>query len=301
MIISELIKKNNISNVCNTEDEIEVETLGLAGSNLDCNYCTFLDNEKYLDDLSEKAKVILTTAELSTKIKDLNKIPCIVDNPRLAFFKLHNALSSDCTYARNEYETVIGEGCHIAKSAIISEKNVNIGKNVIIEDLVVIKENVIIGDNCIIRSGTIVGGEGFEHKRDGEKILSVKHLGGVVIKNNVELQQNNCVDKAIYPWDDTIIEEGCKTDNFVHIAHADKLGKRVFIAACTCLAGRITTGDDVWIGPGVTIINGITIGSKAKISIGSVVTKSVMEGQQVTGNFAIEHSKFIENLKKSRM
>ena len=41
------------------------------------------------------------------------------------------------------------------------------------------------------------------------------------------------------------------------------------------------------------------IGNKAKISIGSVVTKPVMENERVTGNFAIEHSKFLENIKKS--
>ena len=114
------------------------------------------------------------------------------------------------------------------------------------------------------------------------------------------MQQGNFVDKAIYPWDNTIIGDYSKTDNNVHIAHADKIGKRVFIAACTCIAGRVETGDDVWIGPGVTVINGISIGDKAKISIGSVVTKSVKNGEQVTGNFAIPHAKFIENLKKNR-
>ena len=132
-----------------------------------------------------------------------------------------------------------------------------IGNNVVIEEFVSIKENTIIGDNCVIRAGSIIGGEGFEHKRNGEDVLSVKHLGGVIIEDNVEFQQGNFVDKAIYPWDDTIIGENSKTDNNVHIAHADKIGKRVFIAASTCIAGRVEIGNDVWIGPGVTVTNGI--------------------------------------------
>ena len=116
----------------------------------------------------------------------------------------------------------------------------------------------------------------------------------------MEFQQGNFVDKAIYPWDDTIIGENSKTDNNVHIAHADKIGKRVFIAASTCIAGRVEIGNDVWIGPGVTVTNGISIGDKAHISIGSVVTKSVKGGEKVTGNFAIEHAKFINYLRKIR-
>lgn len=59
-------------------------------------------------------------------------------------------------------------------------------------------------------------------------------------------------------------------------------------------------GDNVWIGPGVTITNGIEVGNKASISIGSVVTKSVNDGSTVTGNFAIDHSKFIEHMKTIR-
>ena len=41
----------------------------------------------------------------------------------------------------------------------------------------------------------------------------------------------------------------------------------------------------------------MAIGKNCKISIGSVVTRDVEDGAQVSGNFAIEHSKFIDNLK----
>lgn len=33
------------------------------------------------------------------------------------------------------------------------------------------------------------------------------------------------------------------------------------------------------------------------LNMGSVVTKSIKNGESVSGNFAIEHSKFIENIK----
>ena len=47
--------------------------------------------------------------------------------------------------------------------------------------------------------------------------MGVKHLGGVKIGKNVEIQHNTCVDKAVYPWDDTIIGNNSKIDNLVHI------------------------------------------------------------------------------------
>ena len=33
--------------------------------------------------------------------------------------------------------------------------------------------------------------------------------------------------------------------------------------------------------------------------MGAVVTKNVLEGQQVSGNFAIPHEKFMQNIKMS--
>ena len=62
----------------------------------------------------------------------------------------------------------------------------------------------------------------------------------------------------------------------------------------------MTIGDDVWIGPNATIINELKIGKSANISVGSFVTKDVTVGQRVSGNFAIEHSRFLSLLKSLR-
>lgn len=300
MLLSKLLKTYDVCAEYEIVNEKEFDTLALAGGKVDLKFCTFLESEKYLEQLSSNAVMIFTKKALCSKLLEKGKGVCIVDNPRIAFFSLHNCLQNLYEYRRPDKPNEFGENCQIHKSTYIAEKNVRIGNNVVIEEFVSIKENTIIGDNCVIRAGSIIGGEGFEHKRNGEDVLSVKHLGGVIIEDNVEFQQGNFVDKAIYPWDDTIIGENSKTDNNVHIAHADKIGKRVFIAASTCIAGRVEIGNDVWIGPGVTVTNGISIGDKAHISIGSVVTKSVKGGEKVTGNFAIEHAKFINYLRKIR-
>src|SRR6187200_1410717 len=46
----------------------------------------------------------------------------------------------------------------------------------------------------------------------------------------------------------------------------------------------VAIGDDVWVGGGAIILPGVTIGSRAVIGAGSVVTRDVGEGQTVTGN-----------------
>lgn len=299
MLLSEILEQIPFNEGYRIINEKPFQYLALTASDISKPNCVFLDSEKYIENISDSVSMILTVERLVAELSNKHYGLCVVEKPRELFFELHNFLSDKNEYSRAEYMTTIGNDCCISPLSFISDVNVKIGNNVTIEEFVSIKKNVVIGDNAIIRAGTVIGGEGFEFKRIGSGMLPVKHLGGVIIGENVELQQNNCVDKAIYPWDDTIIGDNCKTDNMVHIAHAVKMKKNVLIAAHTCVAGRVTMEEDVWIGPGVTLINGMHIGKGARVNIGSVATKSVADHGSVTGNFAIEHQRFMRNLKKS--
>lgn len=301
MKISGILKNANDNfGISKIIEDREFETLGLASAEMDLQLCTFIENEKYIDTISKNATMIITKAELAKQIQD--KGICISENPRISFFKLHNYLSKTDDYIIAEnYKTQIGDNCIISPLACIAEKNVKIGNNVTIEEFVSIKENTIIGDNTIIRAGTIIGGEGFEFKRmSNEGILPVKHLGWTVVGNSVEIQQNTCIDKAIYPWDQTLIGDDCKIDNLVHVAHGVKLGKGVFLVAGSLIGGRTVINDDTWIGVGATVSNGLVIGKNSRVNIGAVATKNLEQNSSVTGNFAIDHKKFIEFIKSIR-
>ncbi len=280
-----------------------VDTLGqVTHSPENMTYATFVSHMDYLKDLDDRAKVIITTEEIGKEI--LESLPevgvAIVEDPTITFFRLHNHLLSNENYGRKRFEKKIGEGCRISPCAHIADSCVAIGDNVVIEENVVIRENVTIGSGSIIRAGAVIGGEGFEFKRDGKRIMGITHGGGVVIGENVEVQYNSCIDKAIYPWDDTIIGDYTKIDDLVYVAHGCKIGEAVLIASNAVVGGRVKIGPNTWIGFGATMRNGIELGSNSRANIGAVVTKNVEDGGAVSGNFAIDHNLFIEKMRNNR-
>lgn len=300
MLLSAELPKIGID--CRCFDEKEFNSLGLAGYNDGKDVCTFLAAAKYSVSLSKGISMILTSQKVYEELMSAGSLDgsygiCIVDNPRLTYFLLHNALCDSADYARPRFESKIAANAKISSLAYISPYNVVIGENTVIEEFVSVKENTVIGDDCVIRTGTKIGGPGFEIKNDGTKTITVTHIGGVKIGDNVEIQQNSNVDKAIYPWDDTIIEDHVRINTLVQIAHGDKIGRFSEIAAHASIQGRVQIGENVWIGPGCVIRNGISIGTNARVNMGAVVTLSVPAGEAVSGNFARAHESLIEEMR----
>lgn len=296
------MKLREVAYLFNSEEVLcdgEFTSLGLAVSRCNEKLLSFIESEKYISGLGDNITCLITTREVGEKLKDKYGI-IVSNNPRMDYFKLHNELSKNKEYIREEFKTKIGEDCVISNLSSISDKNVIIGNNVKIEEYVVIRENTIIGDNSIIRAGVILGGEGYEYKRVDGIIMNVNHCGGVIIGNNVEIQYNSCVDKALYTWDNTIIGDYTKLDNFVHIEHGVKVDERCLIASRTTVGGRTSIGKDSWVGLGATISNGLVLGNRVSVSLGSVVTKNLLDGEKVSGNFAIDHSKYIDFIKSIR-
>ncbi|WP_300379780.1 UDP-3-O-(3-hydroxymyristoyl)glucosamine N-acyltransferase [Clostridium sp.] len=296
MLLSEIYKL--IDDAILLKDE-EIDSLGLTTAECDKRLLSFIENEKYIKDLSKDIKAVITNKDIGEKLKDRYGV-IIANSPRMDYFKLHNELSKSKDYKREDFKTSIGENCEISKLAAISNKNVKIGNNVKVEEFAVIRQNTIIGDNSIIRAGVILGGEGYEYKRVDGIIINVTHCGGVIIGNNVEVQYNSCIDKAIYTWDNTIIGDYSKLDNLVHIEHGVKIGKRCLIASRTTFGGRTVLGSDSWVGLGAVVSNNLKLGNNISVSLGSVVTKNLEDGAKVSGNFAIDHNKYIDFIKTIR-
>jgi UDP-3-O-[3-hydroxymyristoyl] glucosamine N-acyltransferase len=291
MIINHTFLSDNTGLIFN--QIFECDAMGMSNATIP-NTLSFLDSAKFLDDVNNNNNitVVLTLPELKDSI--LNKTVIVCEDPRFYFYTTLNKLGKT-TYQQKP--TVISPSATIHPNAFISPYNVVIGDRTIVGPNVTILSDVEIGDDCIFLSGVIVGSEGFEYKRTSKGILPVFHDGKVIIGNKVEVGANTCIVKG-FSFRNTIIDDESKFDNLIHVAHGVQIGKRCFVTACATLAGSSTLKDDVWIGPNATISSGIIVENNAYVTIGSVVTRHVSEGQVVTGNFAIEHKKFLEFIKQ---
>jgi len=296
-LLSKLLNDYAIYDKCEFINEQPFSVLALTASITEKSNCVFLDDEKFINSIKDNTAMVITNSRMALQLINEHRGVCIVNKPRIVFFKLHNFLSNNAEYCNKLIDTTVDKSCSISPYSYIAEQGVSIGKNTKIEEFVSIKENVAIGDDCIIRAGAVIGGEGFEFKTDDNCIFPVKHIGSVIIDNNVEIQQNTCIDKAIYPWDVTYIGENTKIDNLVHIAHGVRIGKHCEIVANSGIGGRVVIGDNCWIGFGATIRNGLSIGDNARVNMGAVVTKNVDCNGSVTGNFAIDHELFLAKQK----
>jgi UDP-3-O-[3-hydroxymyristoyl] glucosamine N-acyltransferase len=291
---------NKIINDClklKIHNKVSFDYLDLINSTKD-NVLTFVDQEQFLGNLKSNKGIsgVFVNAQLAGKIKSKNIQTIICDDARYCFYTLFNYLAER---RYKKFVSRIDKSAKIDKRAVISGNNVVIGKNVTIEPNVIIYPDVYLGDNCIVRAGCALGCDVYEFKKTKYGILSVIHDGKLIIKDNVYIG-NNCTIYKGFSFKDTIIGEYTKIDNLVEIAHSVHIGKECFIIGHSMICGSVTMGDNVWVGANATISNQIVIESGSQISIGSIVTKNVSKNKRVSGNFAIDHKKFIKFIKSIR-
>jgi UDP-3-O-[3-hydroxymyristoyl] glucosamine N-acyltransferase len=243
------------------------------------------------------SRAVLTTRDLAERIpEEFGAALC--DNPKETFLKayrLHGAAIEMPAPFPNE----IDPSARIHPRAVIADHSVRIGARVSIGANAVIHERVTIEDDVSIGANSVLGGDGFEvGVVDGRQIV-VPHYGSVLVRRGAVIQSNVSVDWGIYGGC-TEIGEDTVLDNLVHVAHNVKIGRNCQIIACVMLGGSTVIGDEARIGPNATVSNGLRIGRGARITLGAVVTRDVEEGGHVTGNFAIPHRQFMNNLRKVR-
>jgi UDP-3-O-[3-hydroxymyristoyl] glucosamine N-acyltransferase len=276
----------------------EFRTLGLV-THTTAGMLVFAEAERFLPALLARDNVscVLTNEALSKQLPERLGV-AISAQPRVDFIRLHNRLAETDFYFA-PFPSEIAASARVHPRAYVAEKNVRIGERVLIEPNASVLERSILEDDVVIRAGCVIGGEGFQFARIGDQLLPMVHAGGVRLERGVEAQNQSCVDRALFGGF-TTVGQHTKLDNFVHIAHNCQLGKRNLIAACAMLAGTVTTGDDVWIGPQAAISSEVTLGARAHVTLGAVVTRDVPEGEHVSGNFAIRHARFLEFLRGIR-
>lgn len=279
------------------ENKFDYDGVGLLVTPFEGRLLSFIESQKYIIQVNENNSIkgIFCTQEIADMKQFRTDIDLIVvDDPKWFFFSIVDYLAKN----QERAPTIIDPSSQVNTTAYISPVGVVIGVNCIIEPHVTIHADVTIGDNVIVRAGSVLGGEGFEHKKTIRGILSVTHNGEVIIHNNVEIGANSHVAKG-FSYRPTIIGESTKLDAFVHYAHGVQCGKECLIVAHAMIGGNVDIGNNVWIGPSAVITNRIVLEDNCFVTLGAVVTRRVKNGETVTGNFAIPHQKFLKALKRS--
>ncbi|TPW09092.1 MAG: UDP-3-O-3-hydroxymyristoyl glucosamine N-acyltransferase, partial [Halothiobacillaceae bacterium] len=110
---------------------------------------------------------------------------------------------------------------------------------------------VSLGARVLIHPGAVIGSDGFGIANDRGRWIKVPQLGRVLIGDDVEIGANSAIDRGAL--EDTIIAEGVKLDNLVHIAHNVKIGAHTVVAGCVGIAGSTEIGHHCAIAGGVGI------------------------------------------------
>lgn len=174
----------------------------------------------------------------------------------------------------------IGDGCSIGAGAIIGHGCV-LGRGTVVGSQSVL-QYALVGDGVHIHPNASIGQDGFGYAPDFSGHVKIPHLGRVIIQNDVSIGSSSTLDRGTL--DDTVIGEGTKIDNQVHIAHNVKIGRHCFIAAQFATAGSAVLEDNVMIAGMVGVNGHITIGRGASILGYSAVYNNVPAGQQYLGN-----------------
>ncbi|MEX1191582.1 MAG: LpxD N-terminal domain-containing protein [Brumimicrobium sp.] len=185
----------------------------------------------------------------------------------------------------------IGSNTKIASSAkiypnVVIGNNVTIGENVTLYPGVVIMDRTIIEDNVIIGGNTVVGQNAFYYKKKGNEYDRMHTCGNVHIKKNAELGALCTIDAGVSAT--TIIGEGTKIDNQVHIGHDTVIGKNCLFAANVGLAGCVEIRDNVTMWGQVGCISDVVIGENVIVMAQSGISKSLAPNKTYFGSPAKE-------------
>ena len=191
--------------------------------------------------------------------------------------------------------SAIGEGSTIGVGCVIGN-NVTIGPGAMLHAKVTIYDEVRIGARVVLHSGVVLGADGFGFAMTGAKWEKFPQVGIVVIGDDVEVGANSCIDRAALGQ--TVIGDGTKLDNMVHIGHNCQIGKHVVIAAQTGLSGAVSVGDYAVIGGQVGVGDKARIESKAVVGSGGGIlpSKIVRAGTPVWGTPARPLKEYLEIL-----
>jgi len=188
----------------------------------------------------------------------------------------------------------IGDNVKIYPNAYIGD-NAVIGDNTTVHPGASVYADCVVGENCILHSGCIVGADGFGFAPDENgDFQKVPQIGNVILEDKVEIGSNATIDRATLG--STILRQGVKLDNLVHIAHNVEIGKNSAFAAQAGVAGSAKIGENVMVGGQAGISGHIKVADRTSVVAQSGIPGNIKKSDRILmGSPGID----IEDFKKS--
>jgi UDP-3-O-[3-hydroxymyristoyl] glucosamine N-acyltransferase len=285
----------------------DVGSLSSAGS----RSLSFLTGSKFKEQLisTEAAAVVMRAADA----EGAPTAVLISDNPYASF-----ALMAAVIHPRPDYQpgihasSVVDESAdidpsaHIAANVVVGERS-TVAANCYIGPGTVIGPDCNIGDDCrllanvtllrdvdlgergIVHPGAVLGSDGFGNAMTPTGWVKVPQLGGVKIGTDVEIGANTAIDCGTLG--DTLIGNGVRLDNFVHIGHNVKIGAHTAMAGFTGIAGSATIGERCLFAGQSGTVGHISVCDGVIVNGKGMITKNVTEPGVYASGFPSEKVK----------
>ena len=263
---------------------------------------TFAEKESYFAAAEKsEASAILVSGDFTSASKVLIKVP----NPRVAVAKILplffppdeespgiDASAVVAASAQVDPTAHVGAGCVIgervkvgARCVLLSGSQVRrdcvLGEAVVLHPNVVLYPRTQVGNRVIIHAGTVIGSDGYGYVFDQGRHLKMPQVGQVIIHDDVEIGANTAIDRgALGP---TVIGQGTKIDNLVHIAHNVTIGRHNLIMGQCGFAGSTKLGDYCVIASQSGVAGHLNLGPQATVGAKSGVMRDIPPQGTVLG------------------
>ncbi len=212
---------------------------------------------------------------------------------------------------------IIGARARIASHVSIAE-DARVGDDALIHAGARIGARVSIGARAILQPNCVIGADGFsfvtpeisqaERIRDSlghadaagpvQAWRRIHSLGAVQIGDDVEIGANATIDRGTIA--DTVIGDGTKLDNMVHVGHNVRIGRDCLLCGQVGIAGSVRIGDRVVLGGQTGVADNLEIGSDVVTGASTIILSTVPPGRALLGYPAVRMETQIEMYKGLR-
>jgi UDP-3-O-[3-hydroxymyristoyl] glucosamine N-acyltransferase len=181
---------------------------------------------------------------------------------------------------------VVGARVRLGARSVLMGGN-HIGRDCQIGDDVCLFPNAVvyaksqIGHRVSIHAGAVIGSDGYGYVFDEGRHRKVLQVGHVVIHDDVEIGANAAIDRGALGA--TVIGQGTKIDNLVHVAHNVTLGRHCLIMGQVGFAGSTRLGDYGVIASQSGIAGHLKLGHQVTVGAKSGVMRDIPDGGVVLG------------------